>query len=117
MPRLVEQPPAVVDGEVPRVINLAPYPQASTRPGECFSFTGRYATDPTRPGMAQSAGACDGGGDPVVPLSLPQEKTPEAARPRPNSAVRRAGSQLVAWTGFVFGSIMSIAANVLDAWL
>lgn len=27
------------------------------------------------------------------------------------------GGRLVAWTGFVFGSIMSIAANVLHAWL
>ena len=28
-----------------------------------------------------------------------------------------AGGRLVAWTGFVFGSVMSIAANVLHAWL
>jgi hypothetical protein len=27
------------------------------------------------------------------------------------------GGRLVAWTGFLFGSIMSIAANVLHAWL
>lgn len=27
------------------------------------------------------------------------------------------GGQLVAWAGFVFGSVMSIAANVLHAWL
>ena len=27
------------------------------------------------------------------------------------------GGRLVAWTGFVFGSVMSIAANVLHAWL
>jgi hypothetical protein len=31
--------------------------------------------------------------------------------------VSRAGGQLVAWTGFVFGSVMSIAANVLHVWL
>lgn len=28
-----------------------------------------------------------------------------------------AGGRLVAWAGFVFGSVMSIAANVLHAWL
>jgi hypothetical protein len=27
------------------------------------------------------------------------------------------GGRLVAWTGFIFGSVMSIAANVLHAWL
>jgi hypothetical protein len=27
------------------------------------------------------------------------------------------GAHLVAWTGFIFGSLMSIAANVLHAWL
>jgi hypothetical protein len=28
-----------------------------------------------------------------------------------------AGARLVAWSGFVFGSVMSVAANVLHAWL
>jgi hypothetical protein len=27
------------------------------------------------------------------------------------------GGRLVAWTGFVFGSVMSIAANILHVWL
>jgi hypothetical protein len=38
----------------------------------------------------------------------------------PNSESTHAaapGGRLVAWTGFVFGSVMSIAANVLHAWL
>ncbi len=33
------------------------------------------------------------------------------------STPQPAGGRLVAWTGFVFGSVMSIAANVLHAWL
>lgn len=32
-------------------------------------------------------------------------------------AVPSPGGRLVAWAGFVFGSVMSIAANVLHAWL
>jgi hypothetical protein len=33
------------------------------------------------------------------------------------AVVTPAGGRLVAWAGFVFGSVMSIAANVLHAWL
>jgi hypothetical protein len=38
--------PAVVDGQVVRVIEIAPYPHAATALGGCTSFTGRYVTDP-----------------------------------------------------------------------
>jgi hypothetical protein len=62
--------------------------------------------------------AGDESSDPaVVPQSPPYEATPEAARQQHDAAVSRAGGQLVAWAGFVFGSVMSIAANVLHAWL
>jgi hypothetical protein len=35
----------------------------------------------------------------------------------PATVVRTGGGRAVAWTGFVFGSIMSVAANVLHTWL
>jgi hypothetical protein len=40
--------------------------------------------------------------------------TPAAAD---GSAVSLPGARFVAWLGFVFGSVMSVAANVLHAWL
>jgi hypothetical protein len=38
--------PNVVDGEVVRVIEIEPYPQAFSALGGCTSFTGRYVTEP-----------------------------------------------------------------------
>jgi hypothetical protein len=38
--------PAVVDGEVTRVIEIEPYPNASTAAGGCTSLTGTYVVDP-----------------------------------------------------------------------
>lgn len=43
---VVEAAPNVVDGEVVRVIEIQPYPQASSPLGGCTAFTGRYVTDP-----------------------------------------------------------------------
>lgn len=62
------------------------------------------------------------------PLDTPVEHQPSTlatdlgsplATPAPavDSAGAPAGGRLVAWTGFVFGSVMSIAANVLHTWL
>ncbi|WP_051793365.1 hypothetical protein [Kibdelosporangium aridum] len=42
------------------------------------------------------------------------DQAPAGAEPAPNAS---AGGRLVAWLGFVFGSVMSIAANVLHTWL
>jgi hypothetical protein len=74
-------------------------------------------SSPTRPTSRNPPLCATGGSDPVDPQSHPQAKTPQAARPRPDPAGNNSGGQLVAWTGFVFGSVMSIAANVLHAWL
>lgn len=53
-------------------------------------------------GRLRGAGATGGGLSPTTsPMSAPSPP----------------GGRLVAWTGFVFGSVMSIAANVLHAWL
>lgn len=53
----------------------------------------------------------DTGGD-IPPASPETTSVGDAQLQR-----RPPGGRLVAWTGFVFGSIMSIAANVLHAWL
>jgi hypothetical protein len=54
------------------------------------------AAEPTNPG--------DPGATPSSPVAPPDAEPP-------------AGGRIVAWTGFVFGSVMSIAANVLHTWL
>jgi len=51
-------------------------------------------------------------GDATAPAS-PAAASAGHSRPHPTPA----GGRLVAWTGFVFGSNMSIAANVLHTWL
>jgi hypothetical protein len=51
---------------------------------------------------------------PVAP-SKPAPRTPDVTVPAP--VVRPPGGRLVSWVGFVFGSIMSVAANVLHTWL
>ncbi|WAL66708.1 DUF2637 domain-containing protein [Amycolatopsis cynarae] len=60
----------------------------------------------------QTATALATAGDAVSPvvdeIAMPGERTPKLAP---------TGGRLVAWAGFVFGSVMSIAANVLHAWL
>jgi hypothetical protein len=60
-----------------------------------------------------TAGATNGSVGEVVPPatnSVTSANSQPIQRPAP-------GGRLVAWTGFVFGSVMSIAANVLHAWL
>lgn len=47
-------------------------------------------------------------GDTTITGSQPVTSRPTAVPP---------GGRLVAWAGFIFGSVMSIAANVLHAWL
>jgi hypothetical protein len=58
----------------------------------------------------------------------PVDSTPAAAQPAPEPATnsapathqpaaRQPGARFVAWLGFAFGSIMSVAANVLHTWL
>lgn len=61
------------------------------------------APDSVRPGATPPAG-----GDPdPVPASSSASLAP----------VPQAGAKLVAWVGFAFGSVMSIAANILHTWL
>jgi hypothetical protein len=42
-----------------------------------------------------------------------EQPAPAGERP---TVVRTGGGRVVAWTGFVFGSVMSVAANVLHTW-
>lgn len=55
--------------------------------------------------------------DAAVPVAVrkPAPRTPDVVAPAP--VVRPSGGRLVSWVGFVFGSIMSVAANVLHTWL
>lgn len=48
----------------------------------------------------------------LATLADPGHQPPPAA-----DAVSLWGAKLVSWTGFVFGSVMSVAANVLHTWL
>lgn len=48
-----------------------------------------------------------------APVRQPHGADPPAVAPGPEPA----GARFVAWLGFVFGSVMSVAANVLHAWL
>lgn len=59
------------------------------------------------------------GGPPDHDRSPEQPAAPDVAtahQPAPQLPPAR-GARLVSWTGFAFGSVMSIAANVLHAWL
>ncbi|MER6669202.1 DUF2637 domain-containing protein [Amycolatopsis japonica] len=62
----------------------------------------------------------DSGRSPMI-TSPGDEMAPTADRPVSAgddvSTPAAAGGRLVAWAGFVFGSVMSIAANVLHVWL
>ncbi|TCO59242.1 DUF2637 domain-containing protein [Actinocrispum wychmicini] len=68
-------------------------------------------------GLVNGVAADAGGQSDVTPPA-----TDQAAAPGGRSVTRTPtsvppGGRLVAWAGFVFGSAMSIAANVLHAWL
>jgi hypothetical protein len=68
------------------------------------------ATDhAVRKALAELATGTTSGGDPGE-ATAPTDQLPVA-----NSS--SAGGRLVAWAGFVFGSVMSVAANVLHTWL
>lgn len=68
------------------------------------------ATDhAVRKALAELATENTSAGDPGE-ITAPVDTPPVAS---PSSA----GGQLVAWAGFVFGSVMSVAANVLHTWL
>jgi hypothetical protein len=51
-------------------------------------------------------------GDPGDPGEIAESADPSSVASRSS-----AGGRLVAWAGFVFGSVMSVAANVLHTWL
>jgi uncharacterized protein DUF2637 len=68
------------------------------------------ATDhAVRKALAELATKNAGAGDPGDTAS-PTDQPSVTSRPA-------AGGRLVAWAGFVFGSVMSVAANVLHTWL
>ena len=52
---------------------------------------------------------------PALAPARPPARPPALAPASP--AKGASGGRLVAWTGFVFGSVMSVAANVLATWL
>ena len=65
-----------------------------------------------------------GGTDHAVRKALADESTNSGGpvgQPEPAgeqaTVVRTGAGRAVAWTGFVFGSVMSVAANVLHTWL
>lgn len=45
-PADADRPPAVVAGEVVRIITIEPYPNALTALGGCTSLAGTYVVDP-----------------------------------------------------------------------
>jgi hypothetical protein len=75
---------------------------------------------PGRPTLVRLTGATDHAVRKVLAELAPEDTSPgeTAIQPQPAlSTTSTTGGLLVAWAGFVFGSIMSIAANVLSTWL
>lgn len=75
---------------------------------------------PGRPALVRLTGATDHAVRKALAELAPETANPGAtavqAAPEDDNADNTHG-RLVAWAGFVFGSIMSIAANVLSTWL
>jgi hypothetical protein len=78
---------------------------------------------PGRPTLVRLTGATDHAvrkvladlaAEPTSPGDPDETPSPTAEPPVPEAPT---GGRMVAWTGFVFGSVMSIAANVLHTWL
>ncbi|WP_112262459.1 DUF2637 domain-containing protein [Lentzea terrae] len=72
---------------------------------------------PGRPTLVRLTGATDHAVRKVLAELAPDDTSPGETAIQRQSAPGTAGGLLVAWAGFVFGSIMSIAANVLSTWL
>jgi hypothetical protein len=75
---------------------------------------------PGRPTLVRLTGATDHAVRKALAELAPEDTSPDtsAIQPQPASEITgNADGRLVAWAGFVFGSIMSIAANVLSTWL
>lgn len=53
----------------------------------------------------------------ATPVAAAVEQFDSSRPTAPQQQVIQSGARLVAWSGFAFGSLMSIAANVLHAWL
>lgn len=71
---------------------------------------------PTAPDMIEP----DRSGEPPEPATFtrtPPASPPGAPELPAGAPALAAGARLVAWVGFAFGSVMSIAANVLHTWL
>lgn len=78
---------------------------------------------PGRPALTRLTGATDHAvrkalaelaAERASPGDLGETPSPTVAPPRPEPPP---GGRIVAWTGFFFGSFMSVAANVLHTWL
>lgn len=86
--------------------------RAKPRTGSGGAARRRARSASSAPPAGSSAG---GTGDLDGPV---QSVDSGAVRPRPELATAPAGgAKLASWAGFVFGSVMSIAANVLHTWL
>jgi hypothetical protein len=95
--------------------------------GERFGRSERWGRDriaetrPTVPTTAQSnasGGGSTGRADTAaVGESARQPHGTDTADSSAATAVPLPGARFVAWLGFAFGSVMSVAANVLHAWL
>jgi Protein of unknown function (DUF2637) len=75
---------------------------------------------PGRPTLVRLTGATDHAVRKALAEVAAESTSPGDAdgQPSPTTVVHPAvGGRIVAWAGFVFGSIMSIAANVLHTWL
>lgn len=86
--------------------------------GERFGRSARWGREriaESRP-AEPSGGATVGGGpdDAVEATGAAATRQPAAAAA---AAAPAAGARFVAWLGFLFGAVMSVAANVLHTWL
>jgi hypothetical protein len=77
------------------------------------------STLPT-PGQRHSTGSGDSGGTDAAAAAAAAGQphgTGRVGAPAAAAVAVPAGARFVAWLGFVFGSVRSVAANVLHAWL
>jgi hypothetical protein len=75
----------------------------------------RAAGDPSRDNCELGAGAAAAGE--FARLSRRTDEAIDMTQAEDGAAPVPRGARFVAWLGFVFGSVMSVVANVLHAWL
>jgi len=72
---------------------------------------------PATTGSTNGTAGSDGSTAVATPAAPEQVPVPAAATTEATVPLVPAGGRAVAWIGFVFGSVMSVAANVLHTWL